>query len=103
MEFRRVLFRSTEGVTGPRSSSFVGYEVGMAERETKRELLGPVTPSVLDRPPDDEPKSKTEGPPTHSKSLAQLKVAIRRDLENLLNTRCTTPPPPETRLQTRRS
>jgi len=47
----------------------------MAERETKRELLGPVTLSVLDRLLDDDPKSKTEGPLTHSKSLAQLKVA----------------------------
>jgi type VI secretion system protein ImpF len=75
----------------------------MAERETKRELLGPVTPSVLDRLLDDEPKSKTEGPLTHSKSLAQLKVAIRRDLENLLNTRCTPQPLPESSLETRRS
>src|SRR2546426_2327746 len=69
----------------------------MAERETKRELLGPVTLSVLDRLLDDEPKSKVEGPLTHSKSLAQLKVAIRRDLENLLNTRCTIEPLPESR------
>jgi len=75
----------------------------MAERETKRELLGPVTPSVLDRLLDDEPKSKTEGPLTHRKSLAQLNVAIRRDLENLLNTRCTPQPLPESSLETRRS
>ncbi len=75
----------------------------MAERESKRELLGPVTLSVLDRLLDDEPKSKVEGPLTHSKSLAQLKTAIRRDLENLLNTRCTPEPLPETRVETRRS
>ncbi len=75
----------------------------MAERETKRELLGPVTLSVLDRLLDDEPKSKVEGPLTHSKSLAQLKVAIRRDLENLLNTRCTIEPLPESSAETRRS
>jgi len=75
----------------------------MAERETKRELLGPVTLSVLDRLLDDEPKSKVEGPLTHSKSLAQLKVAIRRDLENLLNTRCTPEPLPESSVETRRS
>lgn len=60
----------------------------MPERDIKRELLGPVTLSVLDRLLDSEPKSKVEGPLTHSKSLAQLKLAVRRDLENLLNTRC---------------
>jgi len=75
----------------------------MAERETKRELLGPVTLSVLDRLLDDEHKSKVEGLLTHSKSLAQLKVAIRRDLENLLNTRCTPEPLPESSVETRRS
>lgn len=75
----------------------------MAERELKRELLGPVTLSVLDRLLDEEPKSKVEVALTHSKSLAVLKVAIRRDLENLLNTRCTPQPPPETSVETRRS
>jgi type VI secretion system protein ImpF len=75
----------------------------MAERETKRELLGPVTLSVLDRLLDEEPKSNAEGPLTHSKSLAVLKVAIRRDLENLLNTRCTPEPLPESSVETRRS
>src|SRR4029077_20362835 len=79
---------------GSRAGS-VGDEVEMAERESKRELLGPVTLSVLDRLLDDEPKSKVEDPMTHSKSLAQLKIAIRRDLENLLNTRCTPEPMPE--------
>jgi type VI secretion system protein ImpF len=75
----------------------------MAERESKRELLGPVTLSVLDRLLDDEPKSKVEDPMTHSKSLAQLKIVIRRDLENLLNTRCTPEPMPESSVETRRS
>lgn len=72
----------------------------MAERENKRELLGPVTLSVLDRLLDDDPKSKVEGPLTHGKSLAQLKVAIRRDLENLLNTRCVPDPLPESSVET---
>lgn len=75
----------------------------MPNRETKRDLLGPVTLSVLDRLLDDEPKSKVESPLTHSKSLAQLKGAIRRDLENLLNTRRTPDLPPEGRPETRRS
>ena len=38
---------------------------------------------------DDEPKIKTEAPMTRSTSLARLKTAVRRDLENLLNTRRT--------------
>lgn len=75
----------------------------MAERETKRELLGPVTLSVLDRLLDVEPKSRAEAPLTHSKSLAQLKLAVRRDLENLLNTRCNPEPAPETSAETRHS
>lgn len=75
----------------------------MAERDVKRELLGPVTLSVLDRLLDMEPKSKVEGPLTHSKSLAQLKLAVRRDLENLLNTRCTPEPLPEYSVETSRS
>lgn len=75
----------------------------MPDRETKREALGPITLSVLDRLLDDEPKSRVEAPLTHSRSLAQLKVAIRRDLENLLNTRCTHEPPPESRPESLRS
>jgi len=75
----------------------------MAERDIKRELIGPVTLSVLDRLLDLEPKSKVEGPLTHSKSLAQLKLAVRRDLENLLNTRCTPEPLPESSVEARRS
>lgn len=75
----------------------------MAENGTKHELLGPITLSVLDRLLDDEPKSRVEGPQTHSKSLAKLKVAIRRDLENLLNTRCVIEPLAESSAETRRS
>ena len=75
----------------------------MAEREYNREALGPVTLSILDRLLDDEPKSKVEAPLTHSKSLALLKIAIRRDLENLLNSRSTIQPPPESSVETRRS
>lgn len=75
----------------------------MAERDIKRELMGPVTLSVLDRLLDLEPKSKVEGTLTHSKSLAQLKLAVRRDLENLLNTRCTPELLPESSVEARRS
>lgn len=46
-----------------------------------------VTPSVLDRLLDFEPKSSTESPKSRSRSLAELKQSVRRDLEWLLNTR----------------
>jgi type VI secretion system protein ImpF len=75
----------------------------MAERDHRREPLAPVTLSLLDRLLDDEPKSKLEAPLTHSKSVAELKIAIRRDLENLLNTRSTTQLPPESSVEARRS
>ena len=46
-----------------------------------------VTSSVLDRLVDFEPKSSSEAPKSRSKSLAELKQSVRRDLEWLLNTR----------------
>jgi type VI secretion system protein ImpF len=46
-----------------------------------------VTPSVLDRLLDFEPKSSTESPKSRSRSLAELKQSVRRDLEWLLNSR----------------
>jgi type VI secretion system protein ImpF len=49
----------------------------------------PLRLPLLDRLLDDEPKIKSEAPMTRSVSLARLKVAVRRDLENLLNTRRT--------------
>jgi type VI secretion system protein ImpF len=54
---------------------------------TERE--GPVTLSVLDRLIDQEPERKLEPPLTRSQSLRELKAALRRDLEWLLNTRRT--------------
>jgi type VI secretion system protein ImpF len=49
----------------------------------------PLRLPLLDRLLDDEPKIKSEAPLTRSASLARLKTAVRRDLENLLNTRRT--------------
>ncbi|MGB2671780.1 MAG: type VI secretion system baseplate subunit TssE [Candidatus Acidiferrum sp.] len=49
----------------------------------------PLRLPLLDRLLDDEPKIKSEAPMTRSVSLARLKTAVRRDLENLLNTRRT--------------
>jgi len=46
-----------------------------------------ITQSVLDRLIDREPDSQTERPPTRAQSVRQLKAAVRRDLEWLLNTR----------------
>jgi type VI secretion system protein ImpF len=46
-----------------------------------------VTPSVLDRLLDFEPKESQEAPKSRSKSLRELKQSVRRDLEWLLNSR----------------
>jgi len=46
-----------------------------------------VTPSVLDRLLDFEPKSQQEAPKSRSRNLRELKQSVRRDLEWLLNTR----------------
>lgn len=61
----------------------------------KRSGDSPVTLSVLDRLIDEEPKVRTEAPPTRSQSLRDLKASVRRDLEWLLNTRQPIDPPPE--------
>ncbi|MBX7172997.1 MAG: type VI secretion system baseplate subunit TssE [Pyrinomonadaceae bacterium] len=46
-----------------------------------------ITPSVLDRLIDFEPKETKEAPKSRSRSLAELKLSVKRDLEWLLNTR----------------
>jgi type VI secretion system protein ImpF len=46
-----------------------------------------VTPSVLDRLLDFEPRSSQEAPKSRSRSLRELKQSVKRDLEWLLNTR----------------
>ncbi|MER3430664.1 MAG: type VI secretion system baseplate subunit TssE [Blastocatellia bacterium] len=52
-----------------------------------------VTPSVLDRLVDLDPEESREAPKSRSQSLRDLKAAVRRDLEWLLNTRCFLDPP----------
>ncbi len=54
---------------------------------TQRE--GPVTLSVIDRLIDQEPERKLEPPLSRAQSVRDLKAAVRRDLEWLLNTRKT--------------
>jgi len=52
-----------------------------------REDQRPVQQSVLDRLIDGEPFNRNEAPLTRLQSVRALKVAVRRDLEWLLNTR----------------
>lgn len=57
-----------------------------------------VTISVLDRLIDQDPRTPDEPPQTRLQSVRQLREAVRRDLEWLLNTRrVAVPPPPELR------
>lgn len=44
-------------------------------------------PSILDRLMDDAPDNQTENDPGQHQLLKQLRDSVRRDLENLLNTR----------------
>jgi type VI secretion system protein ImpF len=48
---------------------------------------GPVTLSVFDRLIDQDRHVRVEAPPTRLQSMRELKAALRRDLEWLLNTR----------------
>src|SRR4051794_21457373 len=47
----------------------------------------PLLPSVLDRLLDDDPAASRDPPRNRYQVLRELKQSIRRDLENLLNTR----------------
>jgi type VI secretion system protein ImpF len=47
----------------------------------------PLLPSVLDRLLDDEPEISRDAPRSRSQVLRELKQSVRRDLEDLLNTR----------------
>ena len=53
----------------------------------RKESEGVVTLSVLDRLIDQDPKTKSEAPPTRSQSMREMKAALKRDIEWLLNTR----------------
>ncbi|MFZ0535229.1 MAG: hypothetical protein WAM47_00130, partial [Candidatus Sulfotelmatobacter sp.] len=69
----------------------------------RRDISGPVTLSVLDRLIDKDPKVSSEVPLTRAQSLRELKIAIKRDLEWLLNTRQTIEPAPDSARETARS
>jgi type VI secretion system protein ImpF len=49
---------------------------------------GQITLSVLDRLIDEDPKRSAEVPLTRAQALREMKAALRRDLEWLLNSRC---------------
>ena len=51
-----------------------------------------ITPSVLDRLIDYDPRETREPPKSRSATLQELKSAVRRDLEWLLNTRTVLDP-----------
>lgn len=55
----------------------------MARIDKKKKLR----PSILDRLIDNEPHNQTENDPGQHQLLRQLRDSVRRDLENLLNTR----------------
>jgi len=69
----------------------------------RRDATGPVTLSVLDRLIDRDPKTRSEIPLTRPQSLRELKLALKRDLEWLLNTRKTIDPSPDSARETVRS
>ena len=69
----------------------------------RRDATGPVTLSVLDRLIDRDPKTRSEIPLTRAQSLRELKLALKRDLEWLLNTRKTIDPSPDSARETVRS
>ena len=54
-----------------------------------------ITPSIVDRLLDYEPKVSTEAPKSRSQGVRELKQSVRRDLEWLLNTRHTADKVPE--------
>lgn len=62
-----------------------------------------VTLSALDRLIDDDPETSVEAAPTRSQSVRQMKEAVRRDLEWLLNTRRIAVPPEESLKEVNRS
>lgn len=55
----------------------------------------PVTPSLLDRLTDEDPRNQIEAPATRPQSVRTLKAGLRRDLEWLLNSRSVAEVPDE--------
>jgi type VI secretion system protein ImpF len=62
-----------------------------------------VTLSTLDRLIDEDPDTSVELPLSRSESVRELKAALKRDLEWLLNTRRIAVPPDESLIEVNRS
>lgn len=62
-----------------------------------------ITPSVLDRLIDERPDETREAPANRQTSLRLLKLAVKRDLEWLLNTRMIAEAPPAGLVEVNRS
>jgi type VI secretion system protein ImpF len=58
---------------------------------------------VLDRLLDDEPLKRQEAPLTRAQSIRIMKAAVARDLESLLNSRCSVDSPPDAFNEVQRS
>jgi|SRR5579884_3449947 len=68
-----------------------------------REITAPLLPSVLDRLIDREPHIRVEAAVARAQSYRELKEAVRRDLEWLLNTRRTPHEAPDSAVELARS
>src|SRR5579862_3394970 len=62
-----------------------------------------VTPSLLDRLVDREPRQLDDSQTTRAQSVRHLKAALRRDLEWLLNTRRNPEPAPDSMVEVSQS
>ena len=62
-----------------------------------------VTLSVLDRLVDTDPQNSSEAPLTRAESVRRLRIAVRRDLEWLLNSRRIAIPPDPALIEVNRS
>lgn len=60
-------------------------------------------PSIIERLIDNEPHNQTENDPDNHQLLKQLRESVRRDLENLMNTRYHVIEPPEELVQLEKS
>ncbi len=69
------------------SGEWSGGGSGMIPVQRPDTVARPVQSSLLDRLTDEDPGQRHETMPTRAESLAALRVAVRHDLDWLLNTR----------------
>lgn len=73
-----------KAIRAPTIFILINFNLKMARQDSEIRI----TPSIYDRLLDFEPDVKREAPKSRAQSLRELKIAVRRDLESLLNTRC---------------